>query len=123
MMKQKVLVANRGEIACRIIRTLKEMNIPSVAVYTEPDAEAPHVWLADEAVSLGAPMQYLDMQAILGAAEQTGSTALHPGYGFLSQNAAFVALCDKSHVTFIGPSQKPMNALGDKRSARAVAEA
>ncbi|HET6344595.1 MAG TPA: biotin carboxylase N-terminal domain-containing protein, partial [Myxococcota bacterium] len=118
----KVLVANRGEIACRILRTLKEMGVPSVAVYTDLDAEAPHVWMADEAVPLGGPDQYLSHTAILKAAREVGATALHPGYGFLSQNAAFARACAGAQVNFVGPSPEAMAALGDKRAAREVAE-
>ena len=119
----KVLVANRGEIACRILHTLRELGLPSVALYTDVDAEAPHVWQADEAVGLGAPMQYLDGAAILRAAAQTGATAVHPGYGFLSQQPRFAADCAAAGLLFIGPSPEAMAALGDKRRSRAVAEA
>jgi acetyl/propionyl-CoA carboxylase alpha subunit len=118
----KVLVANRGEIACRILRTLDEMGIPSVAVFTEPDRDAPHVHLADEAVPLGAPERYLSPEALIGAATKSGATALHPGYGFLSQSAAFARSCAAAGVTFIGPSAEAMEALGDKRASRAAAQ-
>lgn len=118
----KVLVANRGEIACRILRTLREMSIPSVAVYTDPDREAPHVHLADDALGLGPSDRYLSPEALLGAARKAGATAVHPGYGFLSQSAAFVRACGAAGVTFIGPSAEAMEALGDKRSSRAAAE-
>jgi len=118
----KVLVANRGEIACRILRTLDEMDLPSVAVFTDPDRDAPHVHLADEAVSLGAPERYLSAEALIGAAKKSGATALHPGYGFLSQSAAFARACAAAGVTFIGPSPESMEALGDKRASRAAAE-
>lgn len=113
----KVLIANRGEIACRIIHTLREMSIPSVAVYTDIDAESPHVWLADESVGLGATSAYLDIPSVLGAAMSTGATAIHPGYGFLSQNAQFARECAKAGITFIGPSPEAMIALGDKRGS------
>jgi geranyl-CoA carboxylase alpha subunit len=118
----KVLVANRGEIACRILRTLDEMGIPSVAVFTEPDRDAPHVHLAGEAVPLGAPDRYLSAEALIGAATKSGATALHPGYGFLSQSAAFARSCGAAGVTFIGPSPEAMEALGDKRASRAAAQ-
>jgi len=119
----KVLVANRGEIACRIFHTLREMGIASVAVATDPDRQAPHVWLADEAVALGPAEGYLDPARILAAARQTGATAIHPGYGFLAQNAAFARACRDAGVIFIGPSPEAMLALGEKRRARATAEA
>ena len=118
----KVLVANRGEIACRVLKTLRQSGIPSVSVYTEPDAEAPHVWLADERQAIGEPRAYLDIQAILGAVKATGATAVHPGYGFLSENADFVRACEEAGVTFIGPSPEAMETFGDKRAARQVAE-
>jgi geranyl-CoA carboxylase alpha subunit len=118
----KVLVANRGEIACRILRTLDEMDLPSVAVFTDPDQEAPHAYLADEAVPLGAPERYLSGEALILAAKKSGATALHPGYGFLSQSAAFARACAAAGVTFIGPSPESMEALGDKRASRAAAE-
>src|SRR6185295_7049334 len=118
----KVLVANRGEIACRILRTLDEMDLRSVAVFTDPDRDAPHVDLADEAVPLGAPERYLSPEALIGAAKKSGATALHPGYGFLSQSAAFARACASAGVTFLGPSPESMEALGDKRASRAAAE-
>jgi acetyl/propionyl-CoA carboxylase alpha subunit len=117
----KVLVANRGEIACRILRTLKEMRIPSVAVHTEVDRKAAHVALADEAVALGAPGRYLEIAAILEAARATGATAIHPGYGFLSQNPEFARRCASSGLVFIGPTPEAIVALGDKRGARRTA--
>src|SRR6185436_2240719 len=121
-MAMKVLVANRGEIACRILRTLREMSIPSVAVYTEPDREAPHVQLADDACDLGAPDRYLSADALLAAARKSGATAIHPGYGFLSQSAAFVRSCEAAGLTFIGPGAASMERLGDKRASRAAAQ-
>lgn len=118
----KVLVANRGEIACRILRTLGEMSVPSVAVHTDPDRDAPHVHLADQAWSLGGADQYLSAGAIITAAEKTGATAIHPGYGFLSQSASFVRACEAAGLTFIGPTAASMEKLGDKRASRASAE-
>jgi acetyl/propionyl-CoA carboxylase alpha subunit len=118
----KVLVANRGEIACRILRTLQEMSIPSVAVFTDPDRDAPHVHLADEALSLGSPEQYLSSEALVAAARKCEATAIHPGYGFLSQSSAFVRACESSGLTFIGPTAESMEILGDKRGSRATAE-
>ena len=117
----KVLIANRGEIACRIIHTLREMSIPSVAVYTDVDADSPHVWLADDSVCLGATDAYLNIPTILSAAQRSGATAIHPGYGFLSQNAEFARECAKADITFIGPSPEAMIALGDKRGSSQVA--
>ncbi len=118
----KVLVANRGEIAVRILRTLREMAIPSVAVNTEVDAQALHVQLADEAVGLGEPNGYLQFDRILSACKETGATAVHPGYGFLSQNAGFVRACAEAGVRFIGPGPEAMELLGDKSSSRALAQ-
>lgn len=117
----KVLIANRGEIACRIVHTLREMGIPSVAVYTDLDTDAPHVWLADEAQAIGATESYLDAAAIIGAAIATRATAIHPGYGFLSQNAEFARKCANAGITFIGPSPEAMVALGDKRGSSQTA--
>lgn len=117
----KVLIANRGEIACRIIHTLREMSITSVAVYTDVDSDAPHVWMADEAVALGATDAYLNIPAVLAAAKKTQSTAIHPGYGFLSQNAEFARQCRAAGITFIGPSPEAMIALGDKRGSSQTA--
>jgi acetyl/propionyl-CoA carboxylase alpha subunit len=122
MALMKVLVANRGEIACRIFRTLKEMGLPSVAVYTDPDRDASHVLLADEAVALGPADRYLSAEALIDAARKSGARAIHPGYGFLSQSAAFVRACESAGLTFIGPSAESMETLGDKRASRATAE-
>ena len=94
----KVLVANRGEIACRVLRTLKERSIPSVSIYSEVDAGNPHVWLADESVCIGEPRAYLDIEKVIAAAKETGATAVHPGYGFLAENAKFVEACDAAGI-------------------------
>jgi acetyl/propionyl-CoA carboxylase alpha subunit len=118
----KVLVANRGEIACRILHTLREMNIPSVAVCSEIDAGAPHTVLADETVTIGGDYSYLEFDAVIGAARSTGATAIHPGYGFLSQNAAFAEACGEAGIIFIGPSPASSRLLGDKRSSRESAQ-
>ncbi len=117
----KILVANRGEIACRIIASIRELGLRSVAIYTEPDADAPHVYLADEAAPIGAPLAYLDIATLIGAMKKTGARAVHPGYGFLSQSARFAAACREAGVTFIGPSPEAMLALGDKRASRELA--
>src|SRR5580692_5771572 len=120
-MFNKILIANRGEIALRIIRACRELGLKTVAVHSEADARALHVRFADEAVCIGpAPSvkSYLHIPAIISAAEITAADAIHPGYGFLSENAAFARLCGKCGVTFIGPSPDAMMAWGDKVTAR-----
>ncbi|HEV8360472.1 MAG TPA: acetyl-CoA carboxylase biotin carboxylase subunit [Candidatus Thermoplasmatota archaeon] len=124
-MFKKVLVANRGEIAVRVIRALRELRVASVAVHSEADRGALHTRLADEAVEIGpAPsaQSYLAMDRVLEAAQRTGAEAIHPGYGFLSENAAFVRRCDKAGIVFVGPSARAMAQLGDKLKARALAK-
>jgi acetyl-CoA carboxylase, biotin carboxylase subunit len=120
-MFHKVLIANRGEIALRIIRACKELGIKTVAVYSTADSESLHVRLADESVCIGpAPslQSYLNINAIISAAELTDAEAIHPGYGFLSENAAFAEICENCGITFIGPSSESMRIMGDKISAR-----
>lgn len=122
----KILIANRGAIATRIIRTLKKLNIISVAVYAESDADSLHVRLADEAYCLGegaAAHTYLDRQKIIALAQQTGAQAIHPGYGFLSENASFVAECEAAGLVFIGPTAEQMITFGLKHKARELAQA
>ena len=117
----KVLIANRGEIACRIIRACKELGLGTVAVYSDADRDARHVWLADEAVHLGPPPSkesYLRGDLILQAAHKTGATLIHPGYGFLSENADFRDACTEAGVTFIGPGAHAMRKMGVKTTAR-----
>ena len=118
---KKILIANRGEIAVRIIRACREMGIQTVAVFSEADRNALHAKLADEAVCIG-PAQsdksYLDMERILSAAFVTGADAIHPGFGFLSENSRFVSLCEQCNITFIGPPADIIDRLGDKQAAR-----
>ncbi|MBM3863424.1 MAG: acetyl-CoA carboxylase biotin carboxylase subunit [Verrucomicrobia bacterium] len=125
-MFKRVLVANRGEIALRIIRACRELGIESVAVYSEADVDSMHVQLADQAVCIGpAPGResYLKMDRIIAAAEITGAEAIHPGYGFLSENARFAEICASSGLAFIGPSAEVISMMGDKATARATAVA
>ena len=119
---KKVLVANRGEIAIRVMRTCRELGLKTVAVYSEADRSALHTRFADEAVLVGPPPSresYLVMERILDAAKQTGADAIHPGYGFLSENPKFVRACDKAGICFIGPPASAMEAMGEKTTARA----
>lgn len=120
-MFQKILIANRGEIAVRIIRTCREMGICTVAVYSEADRDALHAQLADEAVCIGpaSPMEsYLNMGRILSAAIATKAEAIHPGFGFLSENSRFAAMCEECHLAFIGPSAQVIEKMGNKAEAR-----
>ena len=121
----KLLIANRGEIAVRIIRTARELDIPTVAVYSTADADSLAVELADEAVCIGPPAageSYLVIRNVIGAAEVTGCTAVHPGYGFLSENAAFARACADNEIVFVGPSPDVMDRMGDKVDAKAAAK-
>jgi acetyl-CoA carboxylase biotin carboxylase subunit len=121
IMFKKILIANRGEIALRIIRTCKEMGIKSVAVYSTADAESLHVRFADEAVCIGPPPSnesYLKIPNIIAAAEITNADAIHPGYGFLSENAKFSKLCEEHNIKFIGASEDMINRMGDKAMAK-----
>lgn len=117
----KILIANRGEIAVRIIRACREMGISTVAIYSEADKDAMHVQLADESYCIGGPLvvdSYLNMTAIITVAITTGAQAIHPGYGLLSENAKFVSLCERCNIEFIGPSSEMISLLGDKDMAR-----
>ena len=120
-MFSKILIANRGEIALRIIRTCKELGIKTVAVYSEADSDALHVTFADEAVCIGPPFgkdSYLKIPGLISAAQITGADAIHPGYGFLAENAGFSEICSESGVKFIGPSPQMINSMGDKAFAK-----
>ena len=125
-MFKRVLVANRGEIALRIIRACRELGVESVAVYSEADVDSMHVHLADESVCIGpasSKESYLKPDRIIAAAEITGADAIHPGYGFLSENARFAEICASSGIKFIGPSSAVISMMGDKATARATAVA
>lgn len=125
-MFKKILIANRGEIALRVIRTCREMGIKTVAVYSTADADSLHVRFADEAVCIGpAPsaQSYLKMQNIIAAAEITNADAIHPGYGFLSENAKFSELCQKHGIKFIGASPDMIDKMGDKATAKETMKA
>ena len=125
-MFKKILVANRGEIALRVIRTCKEMGIKTVAVYSTADAESLHVKFADEAVCIGPPpsnLSYLKISNIIAAAEITNADAIHPGYGFLSENARFSKICKEHGIKFIGASPEMIEQMGDKATAKATMKA
>jgi acetyl-CoA carboxylase, biotin carboxylase subunit len=120
-MFKKILIANRGEIALRIIRTCREMNIKTVAVYSTADKESLHVRFADEAVCIGKPASadsYLNIPSIIAAAEITNADAIHPGYGFLAENAKFSEICAQNNIKFIGPTPEMINSMGDKITAK-----
>jgi propionyl-CoA carboxylase alpha chain len=123
-MFKKILIANRGEIACRVIKTAKKMGIETVAVYSDADADALHVEMADEAVHIGPPAaaeSYLVAEKILAAAKETGAEAIHPGYGFLSERASFVEAVEAARIAFIGPGAKAIDAMGDKITSKKLA--
>ena len=120
-MFRRILIANRGEIACRIIRTCRRLGIRTVAVYSEADASARHVTLADEAVAIGpapAVHSYLDIGRIISAARKTGAEAIHPGYGFLAENPLFAEACAASGLVFIGPGTESIRLMGLKSAAK-----
>lgn len=123
-MFKKVMVANRGEIALRVIRACQELGVPAVAVYSDADAESLHVRHADESVNIGPPpagKSYLKVEALLDAAKATGADAIHPGYGFLAENASFASACQDAGITFIGPSPEAIEKMGNKSAARRLA--
>ena len=120
-MFKKILIANRGEIALRILRTCKEMGIKTVAVYSTADKDSLHVKFADEAVCIGKPASadsYLNIPNIIAAVEITNADAIHPGYGFLAENARFAEICTKHGIKFIGPTPEMITAMGDKVTAK-----
>src|SRR3989338_4784120 len=123
-MFKKILIANRGEIACRVIKTARKMGIATVAVYSEADKDARHVEMADEAVCIGAPPSkesYLVIDKIIAACKQTGAEAVHPGYGFLSENPEFSRRLEEQGIIFIGPKHYSMAAMGDKIASKKLA--
>src|SRR3989338_8302760 len=120
-MFSKILIANRGEIALRIIRACKELEIRTVAVYSQADTDSLHVRMADEAICIGPAASvnsYLNIPAIISAAEITDVDAIHPGYGFLAENAHFAEICESCQIKFIGPSPQAIRSMGDKMAAR-----
>ena len=124
-MFKKVLIANRGEIAVRIIRACKEWGIGTVAVHSDVDSDSMHVRLADESVCIGSHQpqnSYLNISSLMSAVDLTGAEAIHPGYGFLSENAKFAEIVTKHGIKFIGPSSKVIGAMGDKIKAKKIAK-
>ncbi len=120
-MLRKILIANRGEIALRVLRACRELGIPSASVFSEADRHSPHVLAADEAVRIGSPMpkdSYLRIDALIGAAKETGCDAIHPGYGFLSESPDFAESVSKAGLVFIGPPPEVLRRMGDKLGAR-----
>src|SRR5881397_2776756 len=125
-MFSKILIANRGEIACRVIRSARAMGIATVAVYSDADAKAPHVRMADESVRLGPPPaseSYLNPELIIDACKATGAEAVHPGYGFLSERESFARALADAGIVFIGPPPEAIAAMGDKIQSKRLAQA
>ena len=124
-MFKKILIANRGEIACRVIKTARKMGIKTVAIYSDADAQALHVQMADEAVHIGPPpanQSYIVIDKVMAAIKATGAEAVHPGYGFLSENSRFAEALDAAGVAFIGPPVKSIEAMGDKITSKKIAK-
>ncbi|MFM7609292.1 MAG: biotin carboxylase N-terminal domain-containing protein, partial [Alphaproteobacteria bacterium] len=124
-MFENLLIANRGEIACRIIQTARRMGLRSIAVFSDADESAQHVQMADEAIHIGAAPareSYLNISVIIAAAKRAGADAIHPGYGFLSENPAFAEACAEAGIFFVGPTASAMRAMGSKGSAKALME-
>ncbi len=124
-MFKKVLIANRGEIALRVIRACRELGVATVAVYSEADNESLHVRFADDDVCIGPPpsrLSYLNIPGIIAAAEITGADAIHPGYGFLAESSEFAEACAESNIAFIGPTAEQIRLMGDKAAARALVQ-
>ena len=123
MLIRKILIANRGEIAMRIMRTCRAMGIETVAVYSDVDCNALHVRMADQAVPIGGSASresYLNIGAILSAARRAGADAIHPGYGFLAENAEFAAACEDARIVFVGPTSSVIRSMGSKSGARRI---
>ena len=124
-MFNKILIANRGEIACRVIKTAKQMGIKTVAVFSDADRNALHVQMADEAVNIGPPpanQSYIDIEKVISAVKKTNAQAVHPGYGFLSENAKFAKSLSDIGVTFIGPPENAIESMGDKITSKKIAQ-
>src|SRR5437868_11042947 len=120
-MFKKILIANRGEIACRIIWACRELGIKTVAIYSEADSDSLHVRFADDAICIGPPpsgQSYLSIPSVISAAEVTNVDAIHPGYGFLAENAHFAEVCGACNITFIGPTPEAIRMMGDKAQAK-----
>ena len=124
-MFNKILIANRGEIACRVIKTARKMGIQTVALYSDADAQALHVQMADEAIHIGPPpanQSYIVIDKVMDAIKQSGAQAVHPGYGFLSENAKFAEALEDAGVAFVGPPKGAIEAMGDKITSKKIAQ-
>ncbi len=124
-MFKKILIANRGEIACRVIKTARKMGITTVAIYSDADRQALHVEMADEAVHIGPPpanQSYIVIDKVMEAIRETGAEAVHPGYGFLSENSKFAEALEAAGVAFVGPPQRRIEAMGDKITSKKIAQ-
>ena len=124
-MFDRLLIANRGEIACRVMKTAKQMGIKTIAVFSDADRQALHVQMADESVNIGPPpanQSYIDIEKVISAVEETKANAVHPGYGFLSENAKFAKALSDIGVTFIGPPERAIKSMGDKITSKKIAQ-